>query len=357
MAVTVKVNGVANSLVHKGSNGISTATMPDVCRTPSPGGPVPIPYPNVSRSATLSNGSTTVTADGGMMIANQGSQFSASNGDEAGSLGGVKSGTFIKESTWITYSFDVKIEGRGACRLTDKKFQNHGNTVDLAGETQAAIHPQLAPELKIICETVCKCDRAPATGTAGQDLKQQCVTATLQALDNAAGNRSTIKPEINYNMTTVPPSPIMSGANPLKGTSYLPQRTVEIPGFRPGTGMVRRPDAVIVRNPAMPPTQDNLRGVVEIKFPPDARDVQQIAAYQRIAGASPVVELSPAQCDCPQKERRPVFEPVEVRKPSWIEVTLLALALAALVADNATGVGAADDVAIPAIIARIAMAF
>ena len=49
----VKVNGTANSLVHKGSNGISTATIPDVCKTPSPGGPVPIPYPNISQSATL----------------------------------------------------------------------------------------------------------------------------------------------------------------------------------------------------------------------------------------------------------------------------------------------------------------
>jgi uncharacterized protein DUF4150 len=131
MPVTVKVNGVCNSLVHKGSNGVSAATMPDVCKTPSPGGPVPIPYPNVSQSATLAKGTTTVKADGGMMIATNGSEFSLSNGDEAGTVGGVKSGTFMKESTWILYSFDVKMEGQNACRLTDKKFQNQENTVDL----------------------------------------------------------------------------------------------------------------------------------------------------------------------------------------------------------------------------------
>ena len=34
MPVTIKVNGVANSLVHKGSNGVSVATLPDVCKTP-----------------------------------------------------------------------------------------------------------------------------------------------------------------------------------------------------------------------------------------------------------------------------------------------------------------------------------
>lgn len=136
MAVSIKVNGVANSLVHKGSGGVSMATMPDVCKTPSPGGPVPLPYPNVSQSASLTKGTTTVKADGGHMIAVKGSEFSASNGDNAGVLGGAKSGTFMKESTWISYSFDVKIQGRNACRLTDKKIQNHGNTADLAGLLQ-----------------------------------------------------------------------------------------------------------------------------------------------------------------------------------------------------------------------------
>src|SRR5262245_21678597 len=132
MPVTVKVNGVANSLVHKGSNHVSVATIPDVCKTPSPGGPVPIPYPNISQAATLAKGTTTVKADG-MMVAITGSEFSLSNGDEPGVAGGVKSSTFIKESTWILYSFDVKMEGKNACRLSDKKFQNHENTADMAG--------------------------------------------------------------------------------------------------------------------------------------------------------------------------------------------------------------------------------
>jgi hypothetical protein len=136
MPVTIKVNGVANSLVHKGSNGISIATIPDVCKTPSPGGPIPIPYPNISQSTTLDKGTTTVKADGGMMIAIKGSEFSLSNGDNAGVAGGVKSSTFMKESTWILYSFDVKMDGSNACRLTDKKFQNHENTVDLGGTLQ-----------------------------------------------------------------------------------------------------------------------------------------------------------------------------------------------------------------------------
>ncbi|MDR2153938.1 MAG: DUF4150 domain-containing protein, partial [Burkholderiaceae bacterium] len=93
MPITIKVNGVANSLVHKGSNGVSVATMPDVCKTPSPGGgaPVPTPYSNVSRSITLKGGTTSVKADHGKMIAVKRSEFSLSIGDNPGVLGGVKS--------------------------------------------------------------------------------------------------------------------------------------------------------------------------------------------------------------------------------------------------------------------------
>lgn len=152
MPVTVKVNGAANTLVHKGSNGVSVATVPDVCKTPSPGGPVPIPYPNISQSATLAKGTTTVKADGGMMIAIKGSEFSLSNGDNAGVAGGVKSSTFMKESTWILYSFDVKMDGKNACRLSDKKFQNHENTVDLAGELQMAMAVQTLQDMLCECE-------------------------------------------------------------------------------------------------------------------------------------------------------------------------------------------------------------
>lgn len=92
-----------------------------------------MPYPNVSQSMTLDKGTSTVKADGGMMIAIKGSEFALSNGDNAGVAGGVKSSTFMKESTWILYSFDVKMDGQNACRLADKMFMNHENTACLSG--------------------------------------------------------------------------------------------------------------------------------------------------------------------------------------------------------------------------------
>ncbi len=123
MPDTIIINNL--SISHKASNGVSTATIPDVCKTPSPGGPVPVPYPNVSMSSNLAKGTKTVKVDGGNMAAVKGSEYSMSVGDEPGTAGGVKSSTFKKESTWITYSFDVKMDGKNVCRLTDKKFHNH----------------------------------------------------------------------------------------------------------------------------------------------------------------------------------------------------------------------------------------
>ncbi len=84
MPITINVNNL--SLCHKGSNGISTATIPDVCNTPSPGGPVPIPYPNIAFSSDLMNGTTTVTADGGNMSPITGRTSSRARGTNPGVL-------------------------------------------------------------------------------------------------------------------------------------------------------------------------------------------------------------------------------------------------------------------------------
>ena len=129
MSLTIIINNL--TLAHKGSNGIAAATLPDVCKTPSPGGPVPIPYPNIARSASLAKGTKTIKVDGGNMCANKGSEYSTSTGDEPGTVGGVKSSTNMKEAKWITYSMNVKLEGKNACRLSDKMTNNHANTVSL----------------------------------------------------------------------------------------------------------------------------------------------------------------------------------------------------------------------------------
>lgn len=151
MPVTIKVNGTNLSLAHKMAGGLSTATIPDVCKTPSPGGPVPIPYPNIAQIVTLASGTTTVKTDK-IMGANKGSKFSLSNGDNAGTLGGVKSNVFMKEATWILYSFDVKMDGKNACRLTDKMFHNQENAANLSGYIGPVV---LVGDSKAIADELC----------------------------------------------------------------------------------------------------------------------------------------------------------------------------------------------------------
>ena len=137
MPLTVGINGL--SLVHEASNGVAMATAPDVCLTPSPTGPVPVPYPNVALSSTLAKGTKRVLVDGGSSAAIDGSEFSQSTGDEAGTAGGVASGANMAAATWLSFSTDVMLEGKPACRLTDKMLMNKGNTVCAAGEQQAAV--------------------------------------------------------------------------------------------------------------------------------------------------------------------------------------------------------------------------
>jgi hypothetical protein len=156
VTVTVKVNGTNNSVSHKGAMHFAKNTAPDVCKTPSPGGPIPIPYPIImSLSSDLDKGTTTVKADGGNMIAIKGSEYSRCSGDEAGTVGGVVSNTNMKEATWIIYSFDVKFDGGNACRKTDKMKMNHGNTICMGGDDG----PTLKPEA-FLKKIMCKCSKA-----------------------------------------------------------------------------------------------------------------------------------------------------------------------------------------------------
>ena len=125
MPVTVGVNNM--SVVHASSNGISTA-FPDVCKTPSPAGPVPIPYPNIAQSSDTASGTKTVKCDG-ESVCIENSNFRMSSGDEAGAAGGGVASNKIKgKAEFVNYSFDVKFEGKGVPRAMDLMLHNDKNT-------------------------------------------------------------------------------------------------------------------------------------------------------------------------------------------------------------------------------------
>jgi len=124
MPVTVFAN--SRGVSHKGSSGTSP-TFPDVCKTPTPGGPVPIPYPNIGMSSNTSKGPKKVKVDGQMPMV-KGAKYNMTTGDEAGTAGGgVVSSKFKGEAEFMMYSFDVKFEGKNVCRLGDPLFHNKKN--------------------------------------------------------------------------------------------------------------------------------------------------------------------------------------------------------------------------------------
>ncbi|MDL1968312.1 MAG: DUF4150 domain-containing protein [Deltaproteobacteria bacterium] len=123
MGQTTFVN--SRGIVHKGSGGMSPV-FPDVCKTPSPGGPIPIPYPNIGKSSDTSKGPKKVKTDGKMLMV-KGAKYSTTTGDEAGSAGGVMSSKTKGEAEFMMYSFDVKFEGKNVCRLGDPLFHNKKN--------------------------------------------------------------------------------------------------------------------------------------------------------------------------------------------------------------------------------------
>nr|WP_275934369.1 VRR-NUC domain-containing protein [Burkholderia semiarida] len=180
-----------------------------------------------------------------------------------------------------------------------------------SGQTTAVrLRPTaLSPtDKKVLCKAICVCTRQPDAGKDGADLKQQCVSRNLRDLDKSMEWQSPYKAEVNYDMSKEPPAPIMRSATPLEPHSYLPGWIQKywpggLDGYPAGAGAVRRPDVVIVNDPSQPPTQDNLRSVVEIKFPPQTIDREQQAADGRIAGSPDrTTVLSPSDCDCSQDD-------------------------------------------------------
>jgi len=124
MASTTFAN--SKGISHKGSGGLSTV-FPDVCKTPSPAGPIPIPYPNIGKSSDTAKGPKSVKTDGEMPMI-KGSIYSTSSGDEAGTAGGgILSGKTKGECEFMMYSFDVKFEGKNVCRLGDPLWHNKKN--------------------------------------------------------------------------------------------------------------------------------------------------------------------------------------------------------------------------------------
>ena len=118
----------SRSILHKGDGYVQTCPIPDVCKTPSPGGPVPLPYINVAMYSDLADGAKKVTIEG-KMPAIKGANLSTSTGDEPGTAGGgVVSSKTKGKMTWAACSTDVKFEGKGVIRFLEVCLHNGNNS-------------------------------------------------------------------------------------------------------------------------------------------------------------------------------------------------------------------------------------
>ena len=118
---------------------------PDVCKTPSPVGPVPIPYPNIASLAMADPG----TCSRKVFIVNMPAAtvqtvIILSEGDEAGAAGGVVSGTVSGPCKFKLGSAVVKIEGNPAVYL--------GSTIGHNGNANAnmPVGSQIAPSQTVV---------------------------------------------------------------------------------------------------------------------------------------------------------------------------------------------------------------
>src|SRR5215471_15723715 len=89
--------------------------FPDTCKTPSPGGPVPLPYPNIIQHSDGKGSSKVLTEN--QETLRKGDKFRMSSGDEAGSIGGVVSNCIKGQGEIMEGCDTVKVEGKDVAYL------------------------------------------------------------------------------------------------------------------------------------------------------------------------------------------------------------------------------------------------
>ncbi len=313
MSSSIIINGL--TLVHAKSGGRVTSTIPDICLTPAGSSIVPIPYTNTAFSKDLKKGTDTIFADGSLTAATKASEFYKSIGDEAGTKKGIKSGTIKDKATWVSWSPNVFLEGKNACRLSDKMLLNKGNSASLGGEQQ----PNLSNTnelIEFLCEIACECFNAKKF--------QNCVAKKIKqkAKDGLQAEKSYQRENGKWRKVET--------------------KTGDHSGRRNIAGS-RRPDITTTKD-------GKVDKIVEMKFPKDSYGDGQERDYRQIAkdlGAK-FKDLDVNDCECWKKKAREEERKKEPKKnpqpqtaqsSKWVIGGLLVVAVAATVCpfDGPTG--------------------
>ena len=117
--------------------GMAATTGPlDACKTPSPGGPVPLPYPNMAQVSNAGGTATKTKFDGSAVVTVK-SEISSSNGDEAGTIGGVVSNRNMAQVAFKQGSSKVIVEGEKCVHIGSMTGHN-GSSANVPAGAQVA---------------------------------------------------------------------------------------------------------------------------------------------------------------------------------------------------------------------------
>lgn len=176
--------------VTKGSNSISAATIPNVCKMPGPPAPfVPTPLPNIGRSAIRPQGYSRTVKIEGNTVAITGASF-GSIGDIAskGTGGGIISMNCEGATKFIAPgSLTVKIEGKNVQLLSDIMSNNNGpagsppNAATLSGTIHA---PAVVPAFVVNIDCLEKMTD-PRPGKAWDRCQCQQLCAKVAQMEKA----------------------------------------------------------------------------------------------------------------------------------------------------------------------------
>lgn len=107
--------------------------FPDVCLVPASPNPIPTPFLNIGDCRVADRTIAAVQVEGADAIV-ESSRLPYSSGDEAGTGGGIVSGTFLGCVKFKTASAKVKARGKRVVLLGGVTGQN-GDTANVIGQT------------------------------------------------------------------------------------------------------------------------------------------------------------------------------------------------------------------------------
>ncbi|GAA5787201.1 type VI secretion protein [Chitiniphilus shinanonensis] len=103
--------------------GVMNFAFPDVCKVPTPVGPIPLPFPNIAMSTTHVPSVFNVLFGCGL-AENMLTQGTVSNGDEPGVATGLISNIVVGPDRQLLGSIKMLVGGVFANRLTSLSLQN-----------------------------------------------------------------------------------------------------------------------------------------------------------------------------------------------------------------------------------------